>query len=109
MNIEQYKNQLLPLCDSLKDFDPNLADSDYKTLDTMFDIVYKSGVLDITHFDKTLQDTLKLELFTTLTKYSGTLAFLVIQILGLYGKHIVVYLFHRSLCLLSVYLGVVAL
>jgi len=79
MNIKEYKLNLQQLSDSLKEFDSNRADSDYKTLNEMFKVVYKSDVLNITHLEKKEQDLFKLELFTTLTKHSGTLAFMVIQ------------------------------
>lgn len=79
MNIQQYKQNLGQLSNALKKFDSNKADNDVTTLNEMFKIVYKSGILDITHFEKKEQDFYKLELFTTLTEYSGSLAFLVIQ------------------------------
>lgn len=82
MNIEDYKPKLLLLSKALHSFDPKLADFDPTILNKMFQIVYDSGVLQITHLEKELQDELKLELFKTLTKHSGTLAFLVIQILA---------------------------
>lgn len=79
MDIEQYKSKLKQLSNSLKEFDSNKADSNVETLKAMFEVVYKSGILDITHLEKKEQDLYKLELFITLTKYSGTLAFMVIQ------------------------------
>lgn len=82
MNIEEYKIQLNQVSKQLNNFDPNQADSDPRILDQMFQIVYNSTILNITHLDKTTQDQYKLELFTILTKHSGTLAFLVIQILA---------------------------
>jgi len=79
MNIKQYKQNLQELSNSLKEFDSNKADTNPTTLNEMFTIVYKSGILDITHLEKKEQDLFKLELFITLTKYSGTLAFMIIQ------------------------------
>ena len=79
MNIKQYKQDLTTLSNSLQEFNSNKADSDVTTLNEMFKVVYKSGVLDITHLEKKEQDLYKLELFITLTKYSGTLAFMIIQ------------------------------
>jgi len=79
MNIEKYKLKLEQLSNSLKEFDSNKADSNYQVLNEMFEVVKSSGILDITHLEKSLQDQFKLELFITLTKHSGTLAFLVIQ------------------------------
>lgn len=82
MNTEEYKTKLLHLSKELYSFNSNLADIDPKLLKKMFKIVYKSGVLDIVSLEKELQDIYKIELFTTLTKYSGALAFLVIQTLA---------------------------
>jgi hypothetical protein len=82
MNKTTYQNQLLTLSTEIQKLNSTLADSDHKILDNMFDMVYQSDVLNITHLSKDQQDLFKLELFTTLTQYSGTLAFLVIQILA---------------------------
>ncbi len=82
MNITNYKQKLQDLDMKLQSFNSNNADSDYNVLNQLFSVVYRSGVLDITHLEKKEQDSYKLELFTTLTKHSGTLAFLVIQILA---------------------------
>jgi hypothetical protein len=82
MNINNYKTELNILDKHLEAFDGNIADNNYQELKEMFQRVYQSGLLQITHLEKGLQDKLKLELFITLTKHSGTLAFLVIQILA---------------------------
>lgn len=82
MDIKQYKKNLEKLKLDLEKFDGNFADSDYKQLEKLFLVVYNSEVLDITQYEKTLQDSLKLELFTTLSQVSGTLSFLIIQILA---------------------------
>jgi hypothetical protein len=82
MAIEQYKTKLTQLSKQLDSYDPNKADIDPKVLDQMFQIVYESDILDITYLEKKVQDEYKLELFTMLTKHSGTLAFLIIQILA---------------------------
>jgi hypothetical protein len=82
MNINNYKTELNILDKHLEAFDGNIADNNYQELKEMFQRVYQSGLLQITHLEKELQDKLKLELFITLTKHSGTLAFLVIQILA---------------------------
>jgi hypothetical protein len=85
MNLTQYKQQLANLLIDLKKFDANKADSDYQELKKLFDVLYASGVLDITDYDKTLQDQFKLELFTFLSSISGTLSFLTIQILAAFN------------------------
>jgi hypothetical protein len=82
VNKTDYLKQLELLSSKLEPFNPNLCDMDYKVLQEQFDVVYDSGILQITHLPKDIQDEYKLLLFTTLTKYSGALAFLVIQILA---------------------------
>ncbi|MEA3383416.1 MAG: hypothetical protein U9Q20_01895 [Campylobacterota bacterium] len=85
MNIKQYQQQLIDLINDLKKFDANKADKDYIELKKLFDVVCESGVLDITHLEKSIQDKLKLELFTYLSSVSGALSFLTIQILAAYN------------------------
>lgn len=85
MNLNQYKQQLIDLLIDLKKFDLNKADKNYDTLKELFDIVYESGVLNITHLEKQKQDEFKLELFTFFSSVSGTLSFLTIQILAAYN------------------------
>lgn len=82
MEISEYTAALQKLRTKLRSFDANKADADYKELEKMFDAVHESGVLEIARLKKREQDALKLELFTMLTSVSGTLAFLVIQILA---------------------------
>jgi hypothetical protein len=82
VNKHNYTQKLELLSSKLKSLDPNLCDINYKVLKEQFDIVYNSGILQITHLPKDIQDEYKLLLFTILTKYSGALAFLVIQILA---------------------------
>ncbi len=85
MNLKQYKQQLIDLLIDLKKFDANKVDEDFQELEKLFNVVYKSGVLNITHLEKTIQDEFKLELFTFLSSISGTLSFLTIQILAAYN------------------------
>jgi len=82
MDIEQYKEKLVLLTDELEKVNLINADTDYKVLKQLFDITYESGVLDIVHLEKNIQDIYKLTLFTYITKLSGTLSFMVIQILA---------------------------
>jgi len=82
MNIDIYKEKLEELAFDLKQFDSNKADKDYKILKQIFDVTYQSGVFDLTKIDKEELDTYKLELFKALTKVSGSLAFMAIQILA---------------------------
>ena len=82
MNIQEYKKKLSSVETMLEKFDLVLADSDYQVLNDMFTAVYNSGVLNIVHLEKILQDECKLELFKSLTSFNGSLSFLVIQILA---------------------------
>ena len=82
MKTIEYKTQLQELSIKLDSFDGNKADKKKDILNDMFEVVFNSGVLDITDLEKEIQDELKLELFTTLTQHSGALAFLIIQILA---------------------------
>lgn len=82
MDIQQYKNDLDILDIYLEKFDGNIADTNNQELNTMFTQVYQSGLLQITHLAKETQNIFKLELFIHLSKHSGTLAFLIIQILA---------------------------
>lgn len=80
--MKEYTKLLQSVEAQLKPYDTNLADTNYHTLQKIFSILYESGILEITHLPKELQDDYKLQLFTTLSKNSGALAFLVIQILA---------------------------
>lgn len=81
-NLTTYKNDLEKLNNNLQKYNLNKADVDHHELNKLFCKVYKSGVLDILQFPKEQIDLFKLELFTSLSKVSGSLAFLVIQILA---------------------------
>lgn len=85
MTLQQYKQQLVDLLIDFKSLDSNQADHNSNELTKFFDIVYKSGVLNITHLEKSVQDQYKFELFTFLSSISGTLSFLTIQILAAYN------------------------
>ena len=82
MNIQQYNEKLNILTSELVKNEYKNADEDYKVLKNLFNIVYSSGVLDIIRLPKEIQDEYKLILFKNLTQISGTLAFMVIQILA---------------------------
>ncbi|MEA3497896.1 MAG: hypothetical protein U9R16_02435 [Campylobacterota bacterium] len=82
MNLQQYNDKLNLLINELTKCEYITADEDYKVLKNLFEKVYKSGALDIITLPKEIQDEYKLILFQNLTLVSGTLAFLVIQILA---------------------------
>lgn len=82
MNLQEYNNKLFLLSKEAEQYAYLNADEEYEVLEKLFDIVYKSGTLNIITLQKEIQDEYKLLLFKTLTQISGTLAFLVIQILA---------------------------
>jgi hypothetical protein len=82
MELTQYNEKLNKLVKKLKIYSAQNADYDYNILKVIFDTTYNDDVLNITTLPKELQDQYKLTLFTNLTKISGTLSFLVIQILA---------------------------
>ncbi|MEA3512507.1 MAG: hypothetical protein U9R37_02800 [Campylobacterota bacterium] len=81
-SLETYNKKVSSLVESLDEYKTLDTDGDYEVLKKLFDTVYESGILDITTFPKELQDEYKLILFKNLTLVSGTLSFLVIQILA---------------------------
>lgn len=57
-------------------------DNNVKLLKKAFEIAYKNDIFALYKSDDNVQDKLKLRLFSKLTKYSGSLSFLAIQILA---------------------------
>lgn len=57
-------------------------DSDISILKKVFDISYQNDIFALYKLDDNIQDKVKLRLFSNLTKYSGALSFLAIQILA---------------------------
>lgn len=66
----------------LKTFSNYKLDSEYKILDKAFKIGYKNKLFSLYKYDAKTQDELKFLLFSKITKYSGNLSFLAIQILA---------------------------
>ena len=81
-NLKEYKEKLEHLTNKLLKYNLNNADTDHKELKILFDAVYESGILKLYEVNKEYHDLYKLELFTRLSQVSGTLSFLVIQILA---------------------------
>ncbi len=81
-NLKEYKEKLEHLTNKLLKYNLNNADNDHKELKILFDEVYESGILKLYEVNKEYHDLYKLELFTRLSQVSGTLSFLVIQILA---------------------------
>ncbi|MCH9740958.1 MAG: hypothetical protein K0U38_08990 [Epsilonproteobacteria bacterium] len=82
MNQEIYRQKLENAIDELKKLELYRLDSDTKLLKKAFEILYKNDIFTLYKVDKTLHNAYKFILFSTLTKVSGSLAFLAIQILA---------------------------
>jgi len=82
MNLEQYKDKIEHAITELKRLDLYLLDSDTKLLNEAFDILYQREIFTLYRVDKSLHNEYKFMLFSMLTKHSGSLAFLAIQILA---------------------------
>lgn len=66
----------------LKDFKLYKLDTNIKLLKKAFDIAYENGIFKLYDYPLKKQELLKFELFSKITKYSGNLSFLAIQILA---------------------------
>jgi hypothetical protein len=82
MNYETYKKQINSAIEELKMLELYRLDSDHELLKEAFDILYKKEIFTLYNVDKSLHNKYKFILFSMLTKYSGSLAFLSIQILA---------------------------
>ena len=77
-----YKKTLKKVLYKLKSFDLDTLDSDYKQLKIVFDIAYSFDIFNLNDIETDKIDLYKFELFKHLTKISGALSFLAIQILA---------------------------
>lgn len=77
-----YIKKLNKTCKKLNKFDSNKLDYDCRYLKKAFNICYENKLFTLYKYDLVLQEKLKFKLFSTLTKYSGNLSFLAIQILA---------------------------
>ena len=82
MNIEWYKNQLKEGIEELEKLELYRLDSNTILLKEAFEILYKKDIFSLYKVDKKFHNEYKFILFSTLTRYSGSLAFLAIQILA---------------------------
>ena len=82
MKTKKYIKNINKTIEDIKSLPIHKIDSDVKLLKKVFDISYANDNFSLYNFDKTIQDELKLKLFTKLTPYSGSLSFLAIQILA---------------------------
>jgi hypothetical protein len=82
MNQSAYKQNLDHAIIEIKKLPLYKLDSDTELLKQAFDILYKKDIFNLYNIDIKLHNKYKFILFSTLTKHSGSLAFLAIQILA---------------------------
>ena len=82
MDIEEYEENLKIAIEKLKTFPLHELDRNPKLLKEAFDIFYKHEVFSLYKVELSEHNEYKFILFATLTQYSGSLAFLAIQILA---------------------------
>ncbi len=82
MNQQTYKQNLDNAIKEIEKLPLHKLDSDTKLLKKAFDLLYKRDIFTLYRVDMKEHNDYKFILFSTLTKVSGTLAFLGIQILA---------------------------
>jgi len=82
MNQTTYKQNLDYAIKEIKNLPLHKLDSDTKLLKQAFDILYEKDIFSLYKVDIKEHNEYKFILFSTLTKHSGSLAFLAIQILA---------------------------
>ena len=82
MTKEEYSKKIKDAIEEIEKLPLYKLDSDTKILKEAFDIFYERGIFRLYDIDKSLHNEYKFILFSLLTKYSGSLAFLGIQILA---------------------------
>lgn len=84
MNKEQeyYQELLKDTCKEIQKLPIHKLDKEVSLLKKTFDIAYKNDIFALYKYDTKTQENLKFDLFSKLTKYSGSLSFLAIQILA---------------------------
>ncbi len=80
--IKKYLKKLKKTTKQIERISLNKLDTDTKKLKKAFNIAYDNGIFDLYNYDLSIQEKLKFILFSKLTKYSGSLSFLGIQILA---------------------------
>ncbi len=81
-SYKRYIKLLNKTTKELSQFELEKLDSNTKLLKKAFDIAYNNGVFKLYEYPIELQDRLRFELFSRITRYSGNLSFLAIQILA---------------------------
>ena len=82
MTLEHYTQNLKNALKEIEKLPLHRLDSESTLLKQGFDILYEKGVFTLYNVEMKEHNTYKFVLFSTLTKYSGSLAFLAIQILA---------------------------
>ena len=82
MNLKTYEENLNSAIEELKNLPLYKLDSDANLLKEAFEILYKHDVFALYKVELSEHNRYKFLLFSTLTQYSGSLAFLAIQILA---------------------------
>jgi len=82
MNELEYREKLKEAIVEIEKLELYKLDSNREILEEAFDILYKKEIFTLYKVDKSLHNDYKFILFSMLTKYSGSLAFLSIQILA---------------------------
>jgi len=82
MNLEQYEQEVEKAIEALEELELYRLDSDSELLNKAFDLLYRREIFALYRVDKSLHNSYKFILFSLLTKHSGSLAFLAIQILA---------------------------
>lgn len=80
--ITAYRKQIETALEKLSSLPAHKLDSDTALLKKAFDTAYDEGLFRLFEYGPTLQEKLKQQLFFTLPPYSGSLAFLAVQILA---------------------------
>ena len=81
-SLKEYTSNLNNAINSIENLPLDKIDENIFLLKEAFDIAYENELFSLYNFNTKEQDLLKLELFSNITKYSGSLTFLGIQILA---------------------------
>ena len=82
MTLLDYENKILTTIDELKELPLHTLDHETQMLKKAFDIAYENDIFRIVDVDAFAQGEARYMLFRSLTRYSGSLVFLGIQILA---------------------------
>ncbi|MFT7860014.1 MAG: hypothetical protein ABXS93_03660 [Sulfurimonas sp.] len=80
MTFTEYENKILLTIEALQKLPLHTLDQQNRMLKEAFDIAYDNGMFRIVDLEGFVQGEARYRLFTSLTRYSGSLVFLAIQI-----------------------------